>query len=50
MESPHFQDGKKVKDKASPNKYGMVVIFKRMVASNFGLLMSLAAMVLAVAP
>ena len=34
MESPHFQDGKKVKDKSVPTGYDLVVIFKYMVVSN----------------
>jgi hypothetical protein len=34
MESPHFQDGKKVKDKVRLSDYDMVVIFKHMVVSK----------------
>lgn len=34
MESPHFQDGKKVKDKVRLPDYDMVVIFKHMVVSR----------------
>lgn len=42
MESPHFQDGKKVKDKSVPTCYDLVVIFKYMVALSR--LISMAAM------